>query len=248
MKEYELYIQVVMEEYRSLNDQLRQAISNMFTSLHWGALLLGAVVAAALTQWNKEHTVVIIIFLGVLPLLTMATMFLWLGEGARLKRTGDYLYLIELKVASIMESFQCLEDTRKAVTRRLKAMQPGASLHDFGVDLSQPLAWEQWLRGSRGRGLTEGYLPWVYVSRLALFLALFMGSLIAGAYYLMTHPVNVPEWPSWEAVLVVLWAVSLVVAGAVAVAVSVKLGQKPGSLRRAPAARRSRRSPAQPSA
>jgi hypothetical protein len=96
------YLTLVTEEYRTLRDESTQATINMFAALQWGSAIIGVVTAAGLTQWNEKHGVVLLVFAVVIPALALMTMFLWLGEAARLNRAGDYLCFVERKVGLLL--------------------------------------------------------------------------------------------------------------------------------------------------
>ena len=196
-----LYLSMVVEEYRSLHEQVRQAITNMFMSLQWGAVILASVVAVGLSQWEREHFLVIVVFVMVVPFLCVSTAFLWLGEAARLIRTDDYLYLVELKVASVIEGIESLRATRDRVQNRLREEVKSRFHLRQTFHFSRPLYWEQWLKGFESPAwnnyLTTGYLTWVYIVRGIIFVAIIWLSLLAGAYYMVGHPTTIPAWLSW---------------------------------------------------
>jgi hypothetical protein len=86
---------LVLEEYRTLRDESKQANTNMFTAIQWGSVIVGVTMTATFTQWDDEHGVVIVLLAAVVPALSLMTTFLWLGEAARLTRAGEYLSRLE---------------------------------------------------------------------------------------------------------------------------------------------------------
>lgn len=191
------YLSILAEEYKSLRDEVKQASINMFAALRWGAAVLGVVIAAGFTQWNKQHAVVLLIFYIVIPLLSAMAMFLWLGEAARFKRVGDYICFIEQKAGMIIDVFKQQYAVKEKWLPLQKQIEENIAISHSSLDLSDPLAWEQWLKdmkGKGGTGSTEGHLAWIYKIRLAFFPLLMLFSFLTGTYYVLTHPRFVPSW------------------------------------------------------
>lgn len=194
MDDAKQYLSILAEEYKSLRDESKQASINMFAALRWGAAVLGVVIAAGFTQWNKQHAVVLLTFYIVIPFLSAMTMFLWLGEAARFKRVGDYICLIEQKAGMILDVFKQQYGVKEKWVGLQKQIEEKIAISHSSLDLSDPLAWEQWLKDMKGKGATEGHLAWIYKIRLAFFPLLMFFSFLTGTYYLLTHPRFVPSW------------------------------------------------------
>lgn len=188
------YLSILAEEYKSLRDESKQASINMFAALRWGAAVLGVVIAAGFTQWNKQHAVVLLIFYVVIPLLSAMAMFLWLGEAARFKRVGDYICLIEQKAGMILDIFKQQYAVKERWGPLQKQIEEKIAISHSSLDLSDALAWEQWLKDMKGKGTTEGHLAWIYKIRLAFFPLMMLFSFLTGTYYVLTHPRFVPSW------------------------------------------------------
>jgi hypothetical protein len=82
-----LYLSVMIEEYKTLRDESKQASINMFAALQLGAGFVGLTIAAGFTQWGRstDITEVMIVFMILVPLLCALSTFIWLGEAVRLK-------------------------------------------------------------------------------------------------------------------------------------------------------------------
>lgn len=197
MDDAKQYLSILAEEYKSLRDESKQASINMFAALRWGAAVLGVVIAAGFTQWNRQHAVVLLTFYVVIPLLSAMAMFLWLGEAARFKRVGDYICLIEQKAGMLLDIFKQQYAVKERWAPLQKQIEDKIAISPSSLDLSDPLAWEQWLKDMKGKGTigtTEGHLAWIYKIRLAFFPMIMLFSFFTGTYYVLTHPRFVPSW------------------------------------------------------
>jgi len=194
MDDVKQYLSLIAEEYKSLRDESKQASINMFAALRWGAAVLGVVIAAGFTQWNKQHVIVLLTFYVAVPLLSAMAMFLWLGEAARFKRVGDYICLIEQKAGMVLDEFKRQYAIKEKWAELQKHIEENIVISPSSLDLSDPLAWEQWLKDMKGKKLTEGHLAWIYRIRLAFFPILMLFSFLTGTYYVLTHPRFIPTW------------------------------------------------------
>ncbi len=194
MEEQKNYLSILAEEYKSLREESRQASINMFTSLQWGAAIIGVIIAASFTQWNKEHAVVLITFLFIVPLLCAIAMFLWLGEAARFKRVGDYICLIEQKVGIVLQDFKDKMELKQKWEFYRNKIEDNLSMSRDNMDFADPLTWEQWLKNMKGKKATEGHMKIIYAFRMALFILIMFTSFIIGVYYVFTHPKFIPAW------------------------------------------------------
>jgi len=70
-------------------------------------------------------------------------------------RAGNFIVIIEKKI------------------ERIVPVPPDLSQHqlefDIGVDVTKPLSWECYLRVTRGSGVIQGHMVWVYKVRLCIF-------------------------------------------------------------------------------
>lgn len=151
------------------------------------------VIGAGFSLWNKQHAVVLLIFYVVLPVLSAASMFLWLGEAARFKRVGDYIRLLEQKASLLLHDViakSVLKDNWPALQ---KQMETNLQMSHSSLNLSDPLIWEQWLRDMR-KSVLEGHLSLIYLIRLSFFPGVMLFSLLTALYYTLTHPRLVPPF------------------------------------------------------
>lgn len=195
------YLLMVTEEYKSLRDENKQASINMFSALNWGAAILGLIIAAGFTQWNKQHAVVLLIFFIFSPTLSAMTMFLWLGDAVRFKRAGDYICLIEQKVGMVLDEVKKKYSLKENWDQLKQHIEDSIKIPStsYDLDLSDPLAWEQWLKDMKGKGPTVGHLAMIYKIRLGFFVLLMIFSFLTGIYYVFIHPKFIPSWLLWIA-------------------------------------------------
>jgi hypothetical protein len=183
------YIATVLEEYKSIREESKQASINMFAALQWGAAVQGVVVVGAFTQWDKEPGVVLFAFCLLVPALCAMTMLLWLGEAARMKRAGDYVGILEQKVSLLLDEFRRESTEFQFEWAQVQArIEKNLNLSFTEVDLVDPLAWEQWLKEMAGRNTSEGHLKLLYQLRIAFFPFLMASSLFIGMYYSFCDP------------------------------------------------------------
>jgi len=194
MNELEQYLSILKEEYKSLREESKQASINMFSALSWGAAILGILISVGFSQWNKQHAVVLLIFFIVIPIISAIDMFLWLGEALRFKRVGDYICLIEQKVGMILDEFKQQYPIKEKWAYLQRQIEKSIGISQSSLDLSDPLAWEQWLRDMRGKAFTEGHLFWIYIIRLAFFPLIMLTSFLTGTYYVITNQELTPTW------------------------------------------------------
>lgn len=118
-------------------------------------------------------------------------MFMWLGEAARFKRVGDYICLIEQKVGIVLEDFKEKINLKEKWNFYKDDIEKSINLSKSNIDLSDPLAWEQYLKDLKDKG---GHISKIYLIRFLLFPTLMGISFIIGAYYVLTHPKFTPTW------------------------------------------------------
>jgi hypothetical protein len=173
--EAKAYISLATEEYRTLREESKQASINMWTAMQWGSALIGVSVGVGLSQWSASNPATALAFDVVVPVFACLMMLFWLGEAARFKRAGDYLCLLEGKLSLILRSTNQVPATLSSVwpemQRRAEAdlnMLPVAAGSDSELVVAAPLAWEQWLRVTRGRSVIDATCrsctPCVWVS------------------------------------------------------------------------------------
>lgn|GEM_PF-1991078 len=195
MDELKLYLSILIEEYKSLRDESKQASINMFSALSWGTGILGIIMSIGFTQWDKQPVIVLLIFYIIIPIIAAISMFFWLSEAIRLKRAGDYICLIEQKVKIILNEFKQYHLTKAKWLELQEKIEESIGLPHSSLDLSSPLVWEQWLRDMNSKKtLTGGHFVWIYIIKLAIFPLLMFSSFLIGTYYVISHPKLIPKW------------------------------------------------------
>jgi hypothetical protein len=239
------YVGVVMEEYKTLRDESKQASINMWTAMQWGSALIGITLGVGLSQWSQPTPSTAIAFELVVPAFAALTMAFWLGEAARFKRVGDYLCLVEKKICFLFEQESSIPS---AIETQWPEIQRNAelALNLRSTDLPKsgdfvlrgPLTWEQWLRARKGREITDGHLSTLYAMRLGFFLILAWGSCLLGLMYQLAAPeaAKMTAWLRWPVVIV--GALLCLVATWSAVAMGRALNRDAGTIVRPPAGSR----------
>jgi hypothetical protein len=192
-----LYWSILVEEYKVVRDESKQAELNTFTALQWGAALLGVLAAAGFYHWKNSGFIVASVFLGFVPLLAIASLYIWIGEMVRMKRAGDYLCLLERKAALLIGD-RDLEPNLALWPDDKHKVEDWLRLRNSDRTLADPLNWEQWLRETRApfswwvffrprvrrESLSSsGHQVITSVAKLAFFPAVATLSLGIGTYY-----------------------------------------------------------------
>lgn len=193
--ETKAYLTAMLEEYKTLRDESKQASINMFAALQLGAGFVAVALAAAFTQWGKSAAIAVVVFMVLVPLLAAFSMFIWLGEAIRFRRVGDYLSFLEQKIGLLFETSGAVSPT---MAEQLAVLQKEAESKlgfvPSPILMSDPLAWEQWLRNTRASGWkalvveTSGHQQLVYLTRLAFFPFIMLLSYGVGVYYVSRYP------------------------------------------------------------
>lgn len=142
------YINVTLEEYKTLRNESRQCSANIFTALYIGFGAIGVLGAVGFPLIAVAETVSsgLIIFGLFIPILATGISFIILGEATRFKRVGDYICFIEIKLSSLFN-----EIPQKKIenwTSYQKIIENKLSFPHVSINLSEPLIWERWLKCS----------------------------------------------------------------------------------------------------
>ena len=189
------YIDITLEEYKSLRNESRQCSANTFTALYIGFGAIGILCAVGFPLLNGEKTVDsgLIIFGLFVPIIALGISFLILAEATRLKRVGDYICFIEIKLSSLFK--EITEKNIKNWTSCQKIIENKLLYPHVYIDLSEPLIWERWLRCSSADECPKkiftltGRSNWAYKLRIGLLLAISCLSFgIAAVYYMQIPP------------------------------------------------------------
>lgn len=184
MEHLDRYVAVVIEEYKTLRDECKQTTINMWTAMQWTSVLIAALFGVGLNQWNESGPTSAIVFGLMLPSFSFITMAFWLGEAVRLKRGGDYIYLLERKLEFLFRQAQTIPQPMIDAWSRLQGMEEfrihvSVSPTDpLMVPLVAPLSWETWIRGRRAAGATQAHSGLLFAVRLGFFLMVSVGSLV----------------------------------------------------------------------
>lgn len=189
MEPLDRYMGVVIEEYRTLRDESKQATINMWTAMQWTSVIFAALFGVGLNQWSADGPTAILVFGLLVPCFSFITMVFWLGEAVRLKRLGDYVYLLEHKIYLLLDEeggipvsmIEAWPPLQRAAEYRLRMT---SELGDTEiVSLAAPLAWETWLRERRIRGGIHAHQGILFAFRLGFFLMISVGSLVLAAIW-----------------------------------------------------------------
>ncbi len=179
-EQLQYYINVVLEEYKTLREESKQASINMFTSLSIGLGIVGVIIAGAFSIWNSEPMITLIALYFLIPIFILTATFLWLGEAMRFKRAGDYLCLIEAKLSMFLQN--SLGEFKESWHLRQGEFEDKLRFPHANIDFSDALGWEQWLRDMIDKPAPFGHLALIYKIRLGFFMLIFSASFATGVY------------------------------------------------------------------
>jgi len=176
----ENYVNVILEEYKTLREESKQASINMFTSLSIGLGVVGVVTAGAFSLWNTEPLITLVALYVLTPLFILTATFLWLGEAMRFKRVGDYICLIEAKLSMLFSD--CCKDFKERWQPKQSEFESKLRFPHTKINFGNVLGWEQWLRDMVGESDPFGHFALIYKIRLIFFIMIFLASFSLGVY------------------------------------------------------------------
>jgi hypothetical protein len=97
---------ILFEQYKRIGDySINTANSIKNNILTYGFGIIGAVLAGNIILLNsgKYLSVVLGIFLFILPIVTLTILFIWIGEVHRMVRAGLYLLKLEKQINEILK-------------------------------------------------------------------------------------------------------------------------------------------------
>jgi len=187
------YIDVTLEEYRTLRNESRQCSINMFTALYIGLGIIGIILAVGLPLLTEKTIIIgLVIFYLFIPILAIGVAFLVLGEAVRFKRVGDYICFIEIKLSTLFKGIP--QKKIENWTSCQKIIENKLSFPHVSIDLSEPLIWERWLRCSSVDECPKkiftltGHLNWAYALRIGLLGIISFLSFGIAVYYMKITP------------------------------------------------------------
>lgn len=92
------WIEIIIEEYKTVRTESLESIKSQQTTLNIGTAIAGAIVVAGFNLW-QEDLLPALIFLFFIPLICYLILLIWLGEVSRMMRAGKYLKEIEEKIS-----------------------------------------------------------------------------------------------------------------------------------------------------
>jgi hypothetical protein len=92
-----LWIEIVMEEYKAIKNEINTSIINLQTILNFGLAAIGVLILAGATLIS-QHEITSILFLLIIPIISYFILIIWLGELERLTRAGYAIRTIEKKI------------------------------------------------------------------------------------------------------------------------------------------------------
>jgi len=97
---------ILFEEYKRIGDYSTNTANSIKNNiLTYGFSIIGAILAGNIILLNSDKytSIVIGIFLFVLPIVTLTILFIWIGEVHRMARAGVYLLKLEKKINELLK-------------------------------------------------------------------------------------------------------------------------------------------------
>jgi hypothetical protein len=88
------WMELALEEYRALRGEVLTTMQTQDGGLRFGVAALGIVSAAGFAVW-KDTAAAALIFLVVIPLVTVVVLIVWIGEVTRMMRAGRHIARLE---------------------------------------------------------------------------------------------------------------------------------------------------------
>ena len=92
------WIQIALEEYKSLRNESLEAVRTQQTTVKLGIVIIGCIMVTGFNLWDKSLLSDIIFFIFI-PLLCYITIVIWIGEVERMMRTCYFLTTLEKKIS-----------------------------------------------------------------------------------------------------------------------------------------------------
>ena len=185
---FKSYIDVTLEEYKSLRNESMQCNANIFTSLYIGFAAIGVLCMIGFPLIIGEKTLDsgLFIFGLFIPIMALGITFLILTEAMRFKRIGDYICFLEIKLSLLLKDIT--ENNMNNWTSYQVIIENKLLFPHVSINLSEPLIWERWLRECPKKIFTlVGHLDWIYKLRIGLLGIISFLSLIISVYYYINN-------------------------------------------------------------
>ncbi len=97
------WLEVCLEEYKTLRAESMSAMSAQQSILNYGFATTAALIAVGFHNWTGQVGITIVVFLGFLPIVSSLVLIIWLGEVARMMRASVRLITLEEKINSFLD-------------------------------------------------------------------------------------------------------------------------------------------------
>jgi hypothetical protein len=99
-------LNILFEQYKRIGDYTFNTANAMKNNiLTYGFSIIGAILAGNVILLNsgKYLSIVVAIFLVILPIVSLTILFIWIGEVHRMMRAGLYLLKLEKQINELMK-------------------------------------------------------------------------------------------------------------------------------------------------
>lgn len=97
---------ILFEQYKRIGDYSTNTVNSIKNNiLTYGFSIIGAILAGNIILLNsgKYLSIVVGIFLFILPIVTLIILFIWVGEVHRMMRAGLYLLKLEKQINKLLK-------------------------------------------------------------------------------------------------------------------------------------------------
>lgn len=103
--------EIILQEYNALRTEIQESFNSLKKILAIGVGIIGALFTGGIinqtnsTQMSAFGPLSLIAFLIlIIPLISLITYAMWLGEYQRIQRAGNYLVGLELKINAVVDA------------------------------------------------------------------------------------------------------------------------------------------------
>jgi hypothetical protein len=102
----EKWIDIAMEEYKTLREESLAAIAGQQQVLIVGLGGIGVLLGVGAASWNDsdKNSLAAIVLLALIPLLCYLMLIIWIGEVIRMRRAGNFIAGIEQRINAAFPS------------------------------------------------------------------------------------------------------------------------------------------------
>lgn len=163
--EKKLYIEALLEEYKSLRTEITTIADRQYPIVYWGISSVALITAATINSWNTLVNVPIILialFLFIVPAIVTGFVIPWSHIITKMASLGVYIYQMEERVASAFD--------RDEVVKWLDMKKENQTDRYYG-----PIGWEHrlWNEGTqsfinRTSGAVKSALAMLYIISVSI--------------------------------------------------------------------------------